>query len=610
MKNFFKTLFHYKIDPLEDYESVLAQVLKWVLLVLIVIGLPSVTIGVIEALQLGQTDTALIYILLFSPLIFLALFQKQLSHKWAPAIVLFCLYLFAVHNLTVFGFSGAGIPIFLTFFILMTVFYGRIAGLLSIVAALVPMAIIGCLMTQGIMTVDVNLMHISTLPISWITAASILFLLGILMVVGFSFIQQNFSRIARISKEQAGELRKMNQNLKEEIQHKEKIQENLEKAKEKAEESDRLKSAFLKNMSHEIRTPMNGIMGFTSLLENEQLEEEKVGEYLNLIKQSGNRMLELLNNLMDIAMIESDEVKIQEKELSLNPIMDDLYALFAPEANKKELSIFCEKGLDDHEDKILTDGDKLKQIMTNLINNAIKYTNEGEIIFGYKGEENYVRFYVRDTGIGISSDHQQKIFERFRQAELEVTREYEGAGLGLSISKAFVEVLGGEMWLDSTPGEGSGFYFTLPRQELDEDEIKTDKNAGEVSRQMSEEFTLLVAEDDETSYMLLREIMADKGINLLWAKNGEEALEKLNSHKEVDIVLMDIKMPVMDGYVTTREIKKEWPELPIITQTAYISEEDRNKAYKAGCDAYISKPIDADELMGWIREFMHSRKYN
>ena len=193
---------------------------------------------------------------------------------------------------------------------------------------------------------------------------------------------------------------------------------------------------------------------------------------------------------------------------------------------------------------------------------------------------------------------------------MEVTREYEGAGLGLSISKAFVEVLGGEMWLDSTPGEGSVFYFTLPRQELDEDEIKTDKNAGEVSRQMSEEFTLLVAEDDETSYMLLREIMADKGINLLWAKNGEEALEKLNSHKEVDIVLMDIKMPVMDGYVTTREIKKEWPELPIITQTAYISEEDRNKAYKAGCDAYISKPIDADELMGWIREFVHSRKYN
>ncbi|MGM0532023.1 MAG: ATP-binding protein [Bacteroidota bacterium] len=610
MKSFIRSLFYNQIDPLSDYESILGKVLRWILIVLLVIGIPAVTMGVVEAVKLDRPLTALLYVVFFLPLIGVAIFQKHLNYKLSAAIVFFCLYLLAVHNTTVFGFSGAGLPIFLTFFILVTIFYGRKAGIIAIIAGLAALGVIGYLMVQGILSVYVDLMHISTLPISWITATSVLFLLGTLMVLGYSFIQENFLRVTRISRDQAEELRKMNENLKKEIQHKEEIQEQLKEAKEKAEESDRLKSAFLKNMSHEIRTPMNGIMGFASLLENNQLEGEKVDEYVHLIKESGNRMLEMINNLLDIAMIESGEVKIQNKETSLNPMIDDLYALFAPEAKKKGVSMRCEKSLDDHDDHMVTDGNKIKKILTNLINNAIKYTNEGQITFGYKKENSYFRFYVMDTGIGVSPELQQKIFERFRQAELEVTSNYEGAGLGLSISRALAEMLGGNMWLDSTPGEGSTFNFTIPYRSPDEHTKQRNKTAGSIKQELPEDLNLLVAEDDETSYMLIREIMDNAGITFLRAKNGKEAVEKINGHTEVDMVLMDIKMPVMDGYEATRAIKQARPELPVIVQTAYYSEEDRKKAIKAGCDAYVTKPIDGDELIGCILRIMKSGNAN
>ncbi len=604
MRSFFKTLFNYKIDPLKAYESILEQVFKWVLLVLIIIGVPTVTIGVIEAIEFDKIDTALVYIALFSPLLFVAVFQSLIGYRLGSAIILGCLYLFGVHNMLIYGFSGAGIPILLTFIILMTVFFGMKAGLSSVGLGILSMAVIGYMMVEGIESVDIDLMNITTLPISWITATFILCLLGILMVLGYSFIQRNFFHIAHISRDQAEELRKMNKNLQEEIHHKEKIQKSLEKAKEKAEESDRLKSAFLKNMSHEIRTPMNGIMGFAGLLEKELPAGERAKEYVGLIRRSGNRMLELINNLIEIAMIESGEMKVKKHETGLNILMDSLYALYLPQAENKGLGMYCGKGLEEPADKLTTDGDKLKQVMGNLINNAVKYTHEGKIVFGYKREEEVLHFYVGDTGIGISSELQHKIFERFRQAEPGVTREYEGAGLGLSISKAYVEMLGGEMWVDSTPGHGSVFYFTMPFQPMESGESKYEKPTENKKDKDLENITLLVAEDDETSFILLSEIMEKTDIKFLRARNGREALEELNAHPEVDLVLMDIKMPVMDGYKATMEIKHAHPDLPVIAQTAYASEEDKQKALRAGCDAYLSKPIKPEELMKWIQKMV------
>ncbi|HKL37614.1 MAG TPA: transporter substrate-binding domain-containing protein [Bacteroidales bacterium] len=380
------------------------------------------------------------------------------------------------------------------------------------------------------------------------------------------------------------------------------INEELGEAKEKAEESDKLKSAFLANMSHEIRTPMNGIMGFASLLEHPGLSGEKKEHYIELIRKSGERMLEIINNLMNIARIESGQEKIQQGDIVVNEMVDELYALFRQEAEKKGLSLVCHKPLEDNQSHIVTDRTKLTQVMTNLINNAIKYTREGKVGFGYQPREDGLRFYVSDTGIGVPQELQSKIFERFRQAELSHTREYEGAGLGLSISKAYIEMLGGTMSLDSTPGEGSTFYFTVPGSPGPSARKKI-KKEGTGPQGLPEHLTLLVAEDDETSYLLLSEMLSGNGLTILRARNGKEAVEMTRKNQDIDLVLMDIKMPVMDGYQATREIKEFRPALPVIAQTAYASKTDRKKSIHAGCDEYLSKPIQREVLRRLIWSF-------
>ncbi len=258
------------------------------------------------------------------------------------------------------------------------------------------------------------------------------------------------------------ELIRQNTELQELNKALSKMNQDLRKAKERAEESDKLKSAFLANISHEIRTPMNGILGFAKLLLNPDLSGEQQKDYLDIIQKSGRRMLNIINDLVDISKIESGHTEIHVKEVDVCKVLSDLHAFFLPEYIKKDISLEYMVPEDCENIIIHADGNRLIQILSNLIKNALKFTREGRVVFGFTAKEDAIEFFVKDTGIGIPPALAGKVFERFRKIDFDAEEAYEGAGLGLSISKAFVEAHGGKIWLESAENEGSSFYFTIP----------------------------------------------------------------------------------------------------------------------------------------------------
>ena len=390
----------------------------------------------------------------------------------------------------------------------------------------------------------------------------------------------------------------------------------LIEAKEHAEESDRLKSAFLANISHEIRTPMNGILGFAELLKMPELTPDVQEGYIHIIEQSGKRMLNIINDIVDISKIEAGQMNIHLEEVDVNQLLRDLMVFFAPEANSKGIRISLKNDLADENCMIQTDHTKLAQILSNLIKNAIKFTQEGSIEFGYRvvGASHALslpkhslslQFFVRDTGVGIPDDQINVIFERFRQGSVSLTRAYEGAGLGLSISKAFVEMLEGQIEVKSEVGKGSVFQFQLPYHSVDS--VLPQANESKASSIHPKPFHVLIAEDDETSLIYIKAILENENIILFEAVNGLQAVESVKKYPEIELVLMDMKMPQMDGYEATRQIKKLRPTLQVIAQTAYSFAEEKEKAEQAGCDEYLSKPIRKQILLEIIQKYGSSQ---
>lgn len=391
--------------------------------------------------------------------------------------------------------------------------------------------------------------------------------------------------------------------VKEDVTEKKKLWDELTEAKERAEESDRLKSCFLANISHEIRTPMNGILGFSKLLSEPLLSGKEKEKYIELIHESGKRMLTIINDIIDISKIEAGEMGLHPVETTVNEVLENIYEFFAPQAKEKGLSISYQCGLSASESVITTDKTRFSQILSNIVNNALKYTKEGGIDFGYRQTDEVLEFYVKDTGIGIPDDQQDKIFERFRQVSLDATREYEGAGLGLSLCKTFVKMLGGAIRVDSTLGKGSTFYFTLPYNSPSADQTRPGKSDKKNDIIFQPGFTVLVVDDDSISRLLLKGVLAGRKANVLVAENGKEAVEKVENEPGIQVVLMDMKMPVMNGYEATKCIKQSQPDLPVIAQTAFVSPSEKEAAMVAGCDAVLPKPIDTGELLTMIQRF-------
>jgi PAS domain S-box-containing protein len=380
----------------------------------------------------------------------------------------------------------------------------------------------------------------------------------------------------------------------------------LEIAKKKAEESDSLKTAFLQNISHEIRTPLNGIIGFSNLLQDENISKEEIKEFTGIIQQGGKRLIEIVNNVLDISRIQTGQLKIDKKHISLNSLFSNLFGFFTPIAKAKNITLNFQTNSKNNDIQLYSDEAKLHQIFVNLINNAIKFTQSGSIDFGYeiiskpsKGSDT-IQFYVKDTGIGISSDMHQRIFERFIQVEQSVSRGYEGAGLGLAISKGLVELLGGTIWMKSELNQGSIFYFTIPYTIFDYG-LTTNTISSDI-KQKTDKIKILIAEDDLTSFKYLKRVLKSDSFTILLAENGEQAVEIVRNTPDIGLILMDIRMPVMDGFEAARLIRLSNPEIPIIAQTAYAFTEERSRILSKDFDDYISKPIDKDLLFQIIEK--------
>lgn len=391
------------------------------------------------------------------------------------------------------------------------------------------------------------------------------------------------------------------------ISERKKTELELINAKEHAEESDRLKSAFLANMSHEIRTPMNGILGFAGLLKEPELSGEQQQQYIEIIEKSGARMLNIINDIVSISKIESGTLETYFSDTNINGQTEYVYNILKLDAEKKNLSIFLKNGLPDKESVIKTDSEKFIGILSNLVKNAIKYTDRGSIEFGYKlevssilGEFDNLVFYIKDTGIGIPKNRQKAIFERFIQADIQDKMARQGAGLGLAISKAYVEMLGGKIWVESVPNHGSTFYFSIPyNAKVKESHTKTSHDS---ALEDNYQLKFLIVEDDETSELFLKEIIHKLSKEVLIARNGIDAINACRQNPDIDLVLMDIQIPGLNGYEATRQIRTFNKDVIIVAQTSFGLSGDRKKSIEAGCNDYISKPFSKEELVALVQK--------
>lgn len=399
------------------------------------------------------------------------------------------------------------------------------------------------------------------------------------------------------------EFRDMSKTINKMIDIRSQKEKELQVAKERAEESDRLKSSFLANMSHEIRTPMNAIIGFSELLQEDDLPSDTRKQFFSHIKNSGNSLLNLINDIIDFSKIESGELKISKTIFNLNQLFEELHQTFQKIKISKEkdhLQLSFSKGLNDEQSVIYTDPYRLKQIITNLVENSLKFTEKGSILVSYQLNDNELIFCVKDTGIGISKDKQDVIFNRFRQADDSHARKYGGTGLGLSISKKLANLLNGELWLESTIDVGSSFFISIPFQK---DKTPPPPNDALSSKKKLNGKKILIVDDYKVNLSLIEKMLNTTGVELIIAKSGEMAIDQCTK-SHFDLILLDLQMPNLNGYETLKLIKKDSPDTKIIAQTAYALANEKEEVLKSGFDGYIAKPIIKQELIEIINKMI------
>jgi PAS domain S-box-containing protein len=386
------------------------------------------------------------------------------------------------------------------------------------------------------------------------------------------------------------------------------IETELIKSKEHAEESDRLKSAFLMNMSHEIRTPMNGIMGIIQLLQADHIQDDEKNQFMEILKKSGQRLLKTLDDILEISKIESGALQSSIAEANMEELMKDCFDFNLPLAKEKGLDLILNQYTKDKQAIVSTDRSKIEKILCNLINNAVKFTDQGRIEFGNYVEGNRLIFFVKDTGIGIPETRQQQIFDRFVQAESAETRSHEGSGLGLTICKAYAESLSGSLKFESQEGKGTSFFFEVPYTPLSKDIITNVQKVNDKVDMNSNSSLILIAEDEDINYLMITKMLRSSNYTFIRAYDGKECVDLAQSNPDVALIMMDIKMPVMNGMDATRAIRKFNPDIPIIAQTAHAFVGEKEKIMDSGCTDYISKPIEQQELAKMVEKYLKNEE--
>ncbi len=385
--------------------------------------------------------------------------------------------------------------------------------------------------------------------------------------------------------------------------------------KNKAKNSDKLKTSFLSNMSHEIRTPMNAIVGFSQLLGSPTLNDERKKIYIEQINSNAAQLLKLIEDIIEVSKIEAGKVSVNHEPCYVNQFLDDLFTSFEAHRGimgKSNLELRLTKAVPEKMFMILTDQYRLNQIITNLLGNALKFTDTGFVEFGYSEQaiagEKFLEFFVKDSGLGINEEKLPYIFDRFSKIPASKTRLYGGTGIGLSISKSLVELLGGQIYVESEENKGTTFYFTIP---LIQSELKTQKltetnKTSSVQRLYNwSDKRIMIAEDEEMNFLYLQEVLRPTGAQVVWKQNGDEAIREIERDAAYDLILMDVKMPKIDGYQATKTIKNEFPQIPIIIQSAYAMRAERETGFAAGCDEYIEKPVNREQLLELIDDYFN-----
>lgn len=518
---------------------------------------------------------------------------RSLPLKFRVSWLLFLIYLIGLFSLLASNQSPLGYAFFISYALLSGILVGQRRAWMSVVTICITLGVIAMVLYAKVIETPFE----AAIPLKTFVKSSIIFLVVTLVTLlplisllnGLIFNLEKETRYRRLLRRE---------------------HEDLTLAKRKAEESDHLKTSFLSNMSHEIRTPMNAILGFSNLLSHPDISAVEKEEFINLIRINGKNLLTLVEDIIDISKIDSGQLQIKNAPCKLHHVMMMVYESFLDDIKRRglfNLKLYLKEGVSDENIRILTDEHRLRQILINLVGNAVKFTERGFVEFGYTQEDDqFLRFYVKDTGIGLPKGKEKEIFDRFSKFNDDKERLYGGTGIGLSIVKHLVTLMGGEIWVESEPLVGTTFYFTIPYHRL-----AIPDNFKEEVKEPVREFnwegkTFLVAEDEEDNFRYIEVALALSNASLIWARDGQEAVDVFKRVDGIDLVLMDIKMPLMDGYTATREIKSLSKNVPVIAQTAYAMSEEKEKSREAGCDDYIAKPIGYDDLLTTINRFVPS----